>query len=377
MKSYFEDVTSIEQVGGVSSQVYEPVGPPGTIEWYDQNQQQWTDNTRDSVPSFEVKSGSELQGTAGGNVGTYSGGGDWLTAMIQGLFSLGSSALNYWLGEKSADKAYNRQVAQWHRENEYNTPANQRKRAEAAGLNFAAMLGGNALSNGSGSLSAVQQNPYVGRGVFGDGFGLSNLADTMLKLSQARNVEADTENKEKEGNVLDAQALNITNEAEAKALDNALTRYLDENGVRYEKAVAVRDEAISKANTAKYVAEKTGIDLDIAEELYDAGYHMIDEKIKTQELNIKASEAEILNEKAQMAYALALGETISAYAPTVYAVGGLISSFTGFINMFTKLFDTKTPPGQISPKGDIIVGPDGTPITGPIRHGDTVTWLPK
>ena len=72
---------------------------------------------------------------------------------------IAQAAFNNFMGERSAEKAYERQLDFWNIQNAYNTPLQQRKRLEAAGLNPASAAGQVAGSNVAGNLSSVQQNP--------------------------------------------------------------------------------------------------------------------------------------------------------------------------------------------------------------------------
>ena len=73
---------------------------------------------------------------------------------------------DYKLGEKQAANAYQRQVDFWNMTNQYNTPANQRNRLEAAGLNPALMYGSGSGANTAGYMSGSNQAPKSGGSSF-------------------------------------------------------------------------------------------------------------------------------------------------------------------------------------------------------------------
>ena len=86
-------------------------------------------------------------------------------ALIGGLASIAGSGISQMIAGNQADEAYNRQkelmalqnqyaVENWARENRYNTPAEQRKRLEAAGLNPDLMYGSGGVGNLAGSIDS-------------------------------------------------------------------------------------------------------------------------------------------------------------------------------------------------------------------------------
>lgn len=105
-------------------------------------------------------------------------------------------------------------LEQWNRENEYNSPLQQRLRLERAGLNpmFYGLDGnGNASSLQSAGFTAVPGAPMGNSGEF-LGVGLMNAAKTVAEINlinkQADNVGADTDNKKFEGQILEVKAGN-------------------------------------------------------------------------------------------------------------------------------------------------------------------------
>lgn len=157
-------------------------------------------------------------GSTGGGAAISAGSG-LLGSVIGGIFGAQQQKrefenqkslmeLNNKYAEQAATTAYERQVEQWDRENEYNTPAAQRARLEEAGLNPALMYGtgGAANAGNAGGLSTVPQNEYAAGGVYrnmprrydkldsmsqmADIF--TKTADVALKLNQAKREAADT-----------------------------------------------------------------------------------------------------------------------------------------------------------------------------------------
>lgn len=112
-----------------------------------------------------------------------------MSEIIDGL-NLGLSLLNNWQNRKfareQATTAYNRQVALWQMENEYNSPANQMQRFIDAGLNPNLAYG--QLQNGLGAPSVPQGNA-------------ANQSDPQLLLqnqlidAQIKSLDAKTANE--------------------------------------------------------------------------------------------------------------------------------------------------------------------------------------
>ena len=105
---------------------------------------------------------------------------------------------DYKLGEKQAANAYQRQVDFWNMTNQYNTPANQRNRLEAAGLNPALMYGSGSGANTAGYMSGSNQAPKSGGSSFNPRISLGDAADAAVKLASVRNIDADTSKKRAE-----------------------------------------------------------------------------------------------------------------------------------------------------------------------------------
>lgn len=143
-------------------------------------------------------------------------------AVASGLFGLGSSALGAVSSNKQIDKqiaaqkeeneknrAYNLQLAQmqnawnqeqWERENEYNSPVNQMKRYQEAGLNPDLMYqngnSGNAMQLSGGMTSGVPSSPtdYSALGQKKTlGQVIKDSLDTSLQMAQIDAIRANTE----------------------------------------------------------------------------------------------------------------------------------------------------------------------------------------
>lgn len=169
---------------------------------------------------------------------------------------MGVSAFNNWMAERSAQKQFDRQVDFWEMQNEYNSPLNQRKRLQEAGLNPVAAAGDIGGHNTAGSLSSVPGNQYAQQGVFDPGI----LGKNMLLLKQMESIGANTDLLERQVElsfiqeyIMNAQAygLDLSNEEKKKLLS-----YIDkEKELSFEKIFAEIDNiksstALNEANTA-------------------------------------------------------------------------------------------------------------------------------
>lgn len=124
-------------------------------------------------------------------------------------------------------------IAQWERENEYNTPENQMQRLKDAGINPNMAYANGNLSNVSAQSPTIQRanvNPYLG-----DAQNMQATIQNMLQLAQLKsiikNTEADTKKKVADANVADTQS--SVNEANANYLAiQALKSEAEKEGIQ-------------------------------------------------------------------------------------------------------------------------------------------------
>ena len=200
----------------------------------------------DSEKTFGQNMVSTLQGAATSAIGG-------LPAMA---FNVGSSLLNNYLAERSAQKQYDRQVDFWEMQNQYNTPLNQRKRLEEAGLNPVAAAGDIGGHNTAGSLSSVPGNEYSQSGVIDP----NALGNNMMLFEQMESIGANTDLLKRQVElsfiqeyIMNAEAygLELSNEEKKKLLD-----YIDrEKELSFDKIIAEIDNiksstALNEANTS-------------------------------------------------------------------------------------------------------------------------------
>lgn len=112
------------------------------------------------------------------------------SSAIGGLIGLGTTALQHKYNKELAEYQNDMNIENWNMQNTYNSPIEQRKRLEEAGLNPALMYGGGATSTANASsLPSYQQM----------GVDISNNMLSAMQMAQMaaniRNTEADTEGK--------------------------------------------------------------------------------------------------------------------------------------------------------------------------------------
>ena len=114
-----------------------------------------------------------------------------LTAGLSSLGGMATAAVQHKYNKKLADYQNDINIENWNMQNEYNSPVNQRKRLEEAGINPAAVFGSNGASAGNAGQIAQYHSPTV------------DIAQSMLsagQLAQAaaniRKTNAEAENIE-------------------------------------------------------------------------------------------------------------------------------------------------------------------------------------
>uniref|UniRef100_A0AAU8B5F4 DNA pilot protein n=1 Tax=Dulem virus 200 TaxID=3145677 RepID=A0AAU8B5F4_9VIRU len=112
-------------------------------------------------------------------------------AGISALASGVTAAINNSAANSAASKQYQRQLEFWKLQNEYNSPVEQRKRLEAAGLNPALMYSGGNFTNDAGSLSDAPGNEYAKSGVLPDSLP-TGIIDAAVKAATIKQIEAQT-----------------------------------------------------------------------------------------------------------------------------------------------------------------------------------------
>lgn len=140
-----------------------------------------------------------------------------IKSLISGGLSLADNALQYKRQKEldeaerqfqsaEAQKAYDRQIDFWNKQNEYNLPANQRKRLEDAGYNILDLMRNGSAVHQAGSLSPVA-TAGAGRGSQAP---IGTLADSFANVASLRS-QIDLNDSAKNLNEMRARAEELDN----------------------------------------------------------------------------------------------------------------------------------------------------------------------
>ena len=137
-----------------------------------------------------------------------------LTSAIGGSFGIIGNALNFAYQTNLAHQQNQYNLNMWKLQNEYNSPANQMRRYEEAGLNPALMYG--QVTPGNASAAPQQVTPNA-----------PNISQDMKDLAEAFNIEglkqaiADTKLKQSNAKIAQTEARKVADEYDAQiALGN-------------------------------------------------------------------------------------------------------------------------------------------------------------
>lgn len=118
-------------------------------------------------------------------------------AAVQGVTGIVGGAMSNHAQKQANRENLNFQREMWNKQNEYNTPLNQRKRLEAGGLNPNLVYGNGSVSNTADSAGTPNVRPLDGfeqmaQGVSG---GISTYFNTKLQQAQYDNLQKDIDYK--------------------------------------------------------------------------------------------------------------------------------------------------------------------------------------
>lgn len=180
--------------------------------------------------------------------------------------------------------AYEQEVEDWYKQQEYNSPANQRARYEEAGINPAlAMIDGSTTSSTASSHNSanipystaptMQSTQYDFSGLGAAGAAIDQMAKTQSEINA---IDAVTEGKQ------------IENQYQSAILDNKI----------FQAAEQLKD---MKYSNQKSMLENSLLSFDnsVKEQRYQ-------NELQTHSLNVQQAEQNIINSKANTAYINAL-----------------------------------------------------------------------
>lgn len=213
----------------------------------------------------------------------------------QGKLNEQAASTNFKYGEMAAENAYDRQLGLFDYEAEYNSPANQRKRLEDAGLSVGLMYGQGG-NGGTAHASTVGQG-QTGGAVAGQA---SDTASQQANKMRSLEVGLAMQQQRAQIKLLEAQARNLNTEADKTAgVDTDLTKATTANtlqntknqelaaqgqkidneyntirneiaefgkGIAKDTLTMNYDRLTYETRTAYYVLEEQKLDLDIKEQ---------------------------------------------------------------------------------------------------------------
>jgi len=192
-----------------------------------------------------------------------------------GLSAIGQASTNKFnaLTQQKLMEAQNRfNLEQWNRSNEYNTPANQRKRLEEAGINPALALSNitpgitQAVTSASGEGAPRAENALgtLGQGVASGGAQIAAMAQQQQLIDlQKQKVEADIAKTQAEtqGIETDNETRKDKNEAELANVraqtDSTLYNVARQRKFEEADLKKLQSEALAAANQADYIQAQT------------------------------------------------------------------------------------------------------------------------
>ncbi len=258
--------------------------------------------TKPNPPRVEVIPGSQpdppKQNNFGNNLSSFLGKSA-VGAAVGGLMNIASSAFNHHLAEKAAQSQYNRQLDFWNKQNEYNSPIEQRRRLQQAGLNPAVLAGDISGNNTAGGLSSVPGNDVAQRGTLDS----NSLINSLHLFGQLESVSAGNDLMRRQIALSYADELIKKNEVYGIQLDNQEKQKLiswldDEKKAALEALIAGTEE--TRARTGETKSRTVGLDIDNSNKqgTYDDLHRESEQRIRSlklsNDLNDKYAELERL-----------------------------------------------------------------------------------
>lgn len=242
--------------------------------------------------------------------------------------------------------AYQKNLEQWQRENEYNSPSAQMDRYRQAGLNANLIYGQSNLAASSpemsigdvGSGTAQTAAPLDVEGINIDPASLQRLInETKLADANTENINADTEKKKEETE-------NVEEDTRGKKIENDFKQ--DLNPVKLEQAAQDLEKTASENKLIQSQVKNTN--LDSALKKYEQELKQLDIQIKRveadhadelMELRIKRENAQISFVNHQIAM---IGKQLASYDDELRAKLALSAAETLNRTAFANLADERT-----------------------------------
>lgn len=195
-------------------------------------------------------------------------------SLLGSMFGFGSQAKTNKDNMKLAEYQYSKNLEMWQRQNEYNTPFNQRKRLVEAGLNPALMYGSGKVANVASDATQFQAPTLQAYNNFGDlgaAAAVNSYSAFEHKLKEIENISADTEQKKSLNAWQIVSKFKTLAEIASINLQNSKTR--TEREFWYSNAKFANEAAREEVENRK----KEGKRIDASTDLLDAQKQTEDE----------------------------------------------------------------------------------------------------
>lgn len=191
------------------------------------------------------------------------------------LVNAGLSALTNHMTEKWQEKMYDRQrqdaLADWNRQNEYNSPTAQMERLKSAGLNPNLVYGQGAVANNASGVRSSSPGAYHPQAPQIDASGvLSQYYDIQAKKAQINNLRAQNTVLLEDAAMKKAATRSLTNKADIGEFDLGMKQTLKDTNIDFRKQQLAKlgadtqftlDSNERQKITASYNWEKTATEI--------------------------------------------------------------------------------------------------------------------
>lgn len=224
-----------------------------------------------------------------------------LGSPISGMFNIASNLIQNRQNMKMAEYAYQKELEQWNRQNEYNKPINQMARFKEAGLNPNLMYGqgtpGNATDSPNYSAPHLQfDNPFPN---LGNDIGQLRQTDADVALKGANedlarankdNVEQDTNNKKLDNvikalDIINKRIKNETDEEQLSILKETKDELIKQEEELLRKITAEADTAEENLNLIRSNVALTNEQINLVKKQTDEVVQRIEESKSRVDLN--------------------------------------------------------------------------------------------
>lgn len=177
------------------------------------------------------------------------------TAGLASLAGMATAGIQHKYNKKLADYQNDINIENWNMQNEYNSPINQRKRLEEAGINPAAVFGSNSTSAGN----AGQIAQYQRQGV--------DISQSMLAAGQLSQLAATIQKTKADARLNNAQAENmeIQNLYQSAKEQSVIDNYISNTNLNKQKESNLRtenDRTLQEISNMKVQSDKMNKEID-------------------------------------------------------------------------------------------------------------------